>query len=110
MIQLAKCLAAIGLAFVTAACGNSETVTQVLPKQAAVSAAPSAPIVLYQFGYRPDDTKLTRVRQPLEGFDAGAVEAPRTTYDVRRAGSKERVSAFALEANEDAPVDQLSGR
>ena len=109
MIKLAKYLAAIGLAFVTPACGNSETVTQVLPKQAAVSAAPSAPIVLDQFGYRPDDTKIIRIRQPVEGFDAGAVEAPRKTYYVRRAGSKERVSTFALEANEDAPVDPLSG-
>jgi len=72
LIQIAKCLAALGLAFVTPACGNSETVTQVLPKQAAVSAAQD-------------------IWRPARRIEGG-------------------VSAFALEANEDAPVDQLSGR
>ena len=104
-----KYLAAIGLAFVVAACGNSETETPATVAQAAVSAAPSAPIVLDQFGYRPNDAKIVRIRQPVDGFDSGAGSAPRATYYVRRAGSKEMVSTFALDANEDAPVDPLSG-
>ncbi len=105
----AKFLAASGLAFVAAACGNSETGTQTLPQQATAITSPSPPIVLDQFGYRPDDTKIVRVRQPVDGFDAGAGQAPRKTYYVRRAGSKEMVSTFALGANEDAPADPLSG-
>ena len=104
-----KYLAAIGLAFVVAACGNSETETPATVAQAAVSAAPSAPIVLDQFGYRPNDAKIVGIRQPVDGFDSGAGSAPRATYYVRRAGSKEMVSTFALDANEDAPVDPLSG-
>jgi endoglucanase len=91
------------------ACGRSASpVIDFSPRPASAVAAPA--IVLDQFGYRPGDPKIVRVRQPVVGFDLAWAEMPRLTYYVRRADTQDAVRSFSLDAAAgDVPVDPLSG-
>jgi endoglucanase len=82
------------------------------PAAAPETAAPPKPapdIVLDQFGYRPGDAKIVRIRQAVDGFDAGAGDAPRGAYEVRRADTNEIAGTFKVDTASAAPVDPLSG-
>ena len=96
------------LTCLAAACSNSKAEPVEAPPRPA-DAVPAPPIVLDQFGYRPDDDKIVRVRQPAKGFDTAWSQFPRLTYYVRRADTDEPVRSFTLDANQDVPVDDLSG-
>ncbi|MEQ9506815.1 MAG: glycoside hydrolase family 9 protein [Hyphomonas sp.] len=91
------------------ACGRSVSPQIDLPtRPASADAAPA--IVFDQFGYRPGDPKIVRVRQPVTGFDVAWAEAPRMTYYVRSADTKDAVRSFSLDAAAgDVPVDEMSG-
>ncbi|MFN3912105.1 glycoside hydrolase family 9 protein [Hyphomonas sp.] len=91
-----------------AACSSAKTDAATPPLRPA-DAVPAPAIVLDQFGYRPDDLKIVRIRKPVEGFDTAWSTLPRLTYYVRRADTNEPVRTFALDANENVPVDKLSG-
>lgn len=100
--------AALCLAGLAAACGNPPR-EPAAPAPGPQAATPAPPIVLDQFGYRPGDPKIIRIRRPDTGFDTLSGEAPRLTYYVRRAGSKEAVRSFPVDIDSQAPVDPLSG-
>ena len=108
MIRRAAFWAALGLAGV-AACGGPKDATPAKPPQRPADAVPAPPIVLDQFGYRPDDPKIVRIRQPVTGFDTAWASKPRMTYYVRDAQTEEPVRTFTLDADLKAPVDALSG-
>jgi len=72
-------------------------------------AEPAPPIVLDQFGYRPGDRKIVRIRQPVTGFDTAWATPPRITYYVRSAATDAAVRSFTLETGGEAQVDPLSG-
>jgi endoglucanase len=99
--------AALGFAGM-AACGGPKDVKPAVPPRPA-DAVPAPPIVLDQFGYRPDDPKIVRIRQPVTGFDTAWASQPRMTYYVRDAQTEEPVRTFTLDADLEAPVDALSG-
>jgi len=101
--------AALALAGLAAACGGTTSELPVEPPPRPADAVPAPPIVLDQFGYRPDDPKIVRIRQPVEGFDAAWASLPRLTYYVRNASTQDPVRTFSLEAELEAPVDELSG-
>ncbi|MBA3067084.1 MAG: LacI family transcriptional regulator [Hyphomonas sp.] len=100
--------AALCLAGLAAACSGSKDKPADPPPRPA-DAVPALPIVLDQFGYRPDDPKIIRIRQPTKGYDTAWSQLPRLTYYVRRADTDAPVKSFALDAKEDVPVDELSG-
>lgn len=100
---------ALALAGLVAACGGPKEDLPARPPPRAADAVAASPIVLDQFGYRPDDPKIVRIRQPVQGFDTAWASIPRMTYYVRDAKTRELVRAFKLEAAEDTPVDPLSG-
>ncbi len=108
MIRRAAFWAALGLAGL-AACGGPKDVTPAEPPLRPADAVPAPPIVLDQFGYRPDDPKIVRIRQPVAGFDTAWASQPRMTYYVRDAKTEEPVRTFTLDADLKAPVDALSG-
>lgn len=108
MRRAAACWAVLCLAGLAAACGSSKP-DPVEPAPPPADAIPAEPIVLDQFGYRPDDPKIVRVREPVKGFDAAWSSKPRMTYYVRDAATNEPVRSFSLEANENDDPDPLSG-
>lgn len=108
MKQAAHRWAAVCLAGFAAACGGSNP-DPVAPPSHPRAATPASPIVLDQFGYRPGDPKIIRIRRPDTGFDVLSSEAPRLTYYVRRAGTKDAVRSFPVDINASMPVDPLSG-
>ena len=65
--------------------------------------------MLDQFGYRPDDPKIVRIRQPVTGFDTAWATLLRLTCYVRDAKTQEPVRTFPLDADLEAPVVALSG-
>ena len=83
--------------------------TPAKPPPRPADAVPAPPIVLDQFGYRPVDPKIVRIRQPVTGFDTAWASKPRMTYYVRDAQTEEPVRTFTLDADLKAPVDALSG-
>lgn len=107
MIRQAAWLAAFCLTGL-AACSSPKADPADAPAGPA-DAVPALPIVLDQFGYRPGDPKIVRIRQPREGFDTAWSRLPRLTYYVRRADTDEAVRSFALDASENKPVDAMSG-
>ena len=108
MKRAAARLAATCLIGLAAACGKAKVETPV-PVARPADAVPGPPIVLDQFGYRPDDPKIVRIRHPVAGFDTAWSSLPRLTYYVRSAASNEPVRSFSLESDQDVPVDDLSG-
>ena len=48
-------------------------------------------ILVDQFGYRPQDTKIAVIANPQNGFNASIEFVPGAEYQVRRAGSEEAV-------------------
>ena len=107
MIRRPAFWAALGIAGL-AACGGPKDVKPAEPPRPA-DAVPAPPIVLEQFGYRPDDPKIVRIRQPVTGFDTAWASQPRMTYYVRDARTEAPVRTFTLDADPEAPVDALSG-
>lgn len=107
MIRRPAFWAALGIAGL-AACGGPKDVKPAEPPRPA-DAVPAPPIVLDQFGYRPDDPKIVRIRQPVTGFDTAWASQPRMTYYVRNAQTEEPVRTFTLNADLEAPVDAQSG-
>lgn len=100
----------LGLAVVAlTACGRSDS--QEIDFSARHVSAVAAPAIVFdQFGYRPGDRKIVRVRQPVTGFDVAWAELPRLTYYVRRADTQAAVRSFSLDAAAgEVPVDLLSG-
>jgi len=100
--------AAICLAGLAAACGGSKPEPPA-PAARPADAVPAPPLVLDQFGFRPGDPKIVRVRQPVKGFDTAWSSLPRLTYYVRRADTNEPVRSFGLNPDKDTPVDRVSG-
>jgi endoglucanase len=93
-------------AFATA-CGKAPVPPA--PVEVPAEAEPGPAIVLDQFGYRPGDPKIVRIRKPVAGFDIAWSSQPRITYYVRNTASGEIVRSFELTANPEDPADTLSG-
>lgn len=55
--------------------------------------------MLDQFGYRPDDPKIVRIRQHVTGFDTAWATSPRQTDYARDAKTEEPVRTFTLDAD-----------
>lgn len=96
------------LADLTAACGKKEPAPPA-PVQRPADPVPAGAIVLDQFGFRPGDPKIVRIREPVTGFDTAWSSKPRLTYYVRSARTNEPVRSFSLDANETDAPDELSG-
>ncbi len=92
-----------------AACSRAEIDVPAAPPARPPAAVPAPPIVLDQFGYRPGDPKIVRIRQPVTGFDTAWATLPRMTYYVRDARTNAPVRSFTLEASRDMLMDPLSG-
>lgn len=103
----AAILPALCLIAFTTACGKAPV--PLAPAEAPAEAKPGPAIVLDQFGYRPGDPKIVRIRKPVAGFDIAWASQPRITYYVRNAASGEIVRSFELTANLEDPADALSG-
>ena len=65
--------------------------------------------MLDPFGYRADDPKIVRIRQPVTGFETAWATLPRLTYYERDAKTGEPVRTFTLDPAPEAPVEALSG-
>ena len=61
------------------------------------------------FGYRADDPKIVRIRQPVTGFETAWATLPRLTCYERDAKTREPVRTFTLDQAPETPVDALSG-
>lgn len=103
----AAILPALCLIAFTTACGKAPVPPA--PAEPPAEAKPGPAIVLDQFGYRPGDPKIVRIRKPVAGFDIAWASQPRITYYVRNAASGEIVRSFELTANPEDPADALSG-
>jgi endoglucanase len=66
-------------------------------------------ILVDQFGYRPDDTKVAVVRDPHVGYDSARRFTPGSSYQLRRAADGEVVFTSAPEPWNQGQVEASSG-
>lgn len=70
---------------------------------------PLGPIVVDQFGYRPESEKLAVIRFPQVGSDAVSSFTPGSTYELVDAATGESVHSAALSPWHEGAVDDSSG-
>jgi hypothetical protein len=109
----------IAVALVAAAgCGDNSTASStaaMAPKQKPAPPGISATIAMDhhilvdQFGYRPQDTKVAVIRTPHVGFDAQDSFSPGKTYEVRRAADNTAVFSAVPTAWNDGQIEASSG-
>lgn len=90
--------ALIGLTYialaVTCACSKAETPVRISHPSVIMDGATTPPIVVDQFGYRPDGRKIAFAREAVEGFDKGAHPPIARTYVLTRVSDGTSVEQF----------------
>jgi hypothetical protein len=93
-----------------AGCSDAGDRRPAAPEPAAAAAVPvNLHILVDQFGYLPDETKVAVIRDPKVGFDAADHFAPGQRYEVRRADTAAPVYAGTPTVWKSGAVDPLSG-
>jgi hypothetical protein len=107
-----RLIALCQIAALVGACGYSGEHRQA-PPAARPSAIEHIPldhhILVDQFGYLPDETKIAVIRDPQVGYDQNDHFTPGDRYEVRRADSAESVLTAAPIPWKAGAVDALSG-
>jgi endoglucanase len=102
-------LFALPVTLIACGSGNQRQLATSTRDRAIAGIAPDHHILVDQFGYLPDESKVAVIRDPMLGYDRADRFTPGDRYQLRRADNGEAVFAAAPAAWRAGMTDALSG-